>query len=144
MLYFTYSAMLDPVLLSSVAPNAKFLHIAHLPEAKLIFPTADGRPSIRLANGNTVCGAVFEVSAKETAAVEKAEAAEGRAPRRDLRAVDRAGNKYEVVTFCHTGPEGEFNPDSKYMEQVVRGARHWSLPAGWVAGLEDLGEDALI
>jgi hypothetical protein len=144
MLYFAYSALLDPELLASVAPNAKFLYIAHLPEAKLTFPTPDGRPSLKPASGNTVWGAVFEVNAKESAAIEKAEAKEGRKPRSDLRAVDRAGNKYDVVTFCHPSLEGDHAPSSKYMEQVVRGARHWSLPTGWVAGLEDLGEDALI
>jgi hypothetical protein len=144
MLYFAYSATLDPELLSTIAPNAKFLYIAHLPEAKLVFPTPDGRPSVRPASGNTVWGAIFEVDEKESAAIEKAEAAEGRAPRHDLRAVDRAGNKYEVVTYCHSSLEPDHTPDPKYMEQVVRGARHWSLPTGWVAGLEDLGEDALI
>ena len=144
MLYFAYGSFLDPELLSSIAPNAKFLHIAHLPEAKLVFPTADGRPSVRPIAGNTVWGAIFEIDAKESALIEKAEAAEGRTPRSDLRAVDRAGNKYEVVTFCHDSPGEEHKPDPKYMEQVVKGARHWSLPTGWVAGLEDLGEDALI
>ena len=144
MLYFAYGSTLDPDLLSSIAPNAKFLHIAHLPEAKLVFPTPDGRPSVRPIAGNTVWGAIFDVNAKESGMIEKAEAAEGRTPRRDLRAVDRAGNKYEVVTFAHSSLEGDHTPDPKYMEQVVRGARHWSLPTGWVAGLEDLGEDSLI
>ena len=144
MLYFAYSAMLNPELLSSIAPGAKFLHVAHLPEAKLIFPTPDGKPSVRPAAGNTVWGAIFEMNAKEAAILEKAEAEEGRIPRRDLRAVDRAGNKYEVVTYSHAVVEGDHPPDPKYMAQVVKGARHWSLPAGWVAGLEDLGEDALI
>ena len=144
MLYFAYSATLDPALLDTIAPNAKFLYIAHLPEAKLTFPTPDGRPSVKPASGNTVWGAIFEVSDKELASIEKAEAGEGRAPRTDLRAVDRAGNKYEVVTYAHTNVEGDHPPDQTYMEQVVKGARHWSLPTGWVAGLEDLGEDALI
>ncbi|MGH8928002.1 MAG: gamma-glutamylcyclotransferase family protein [Acidimicrobiia bacterium] len=144
MLYFTYSAMLDPDLLQSVAPNAKFLYIAHLPEAKLTFPTPDGRPSVQPAPGHTVWGAIFEVSSKEAAAIEKAESSEGRKPRTDLRAVDRAGNKYDVVTFSHPAGDGDHTPDSEYLERVVKGARHWNLPTGWVAGLEDLGEDALI
>jgi len=110
MLYFAYSATLDPDLLTSIAPNAKFLYIAHLPEAKLTFPTADGRPSVRLASGNTVWGAIFEIDEEDAAAIEKAEAADGRTPRKDLRAVDRAGNKYEVVTYSHTEIEGDTPP----------------------------------
>jgi hypothetical protein len=30
------------------------------------------------------------------------------------------------------------------MDEVVRGARHWGLPTGWVVGLEDYGHDQLI
>jgi hypothetical protein len=29
------------------------------------------------------------------------------------------------------------------MDKVVSGARHWQLPTGWVAGLEDLAEPEL-
>jgi hypothetical protein len=150
MLYFAYGAMLDPELLETVAPTAQFRFIAHLPETRLTFPSPDGVPSVEPAPGNTVWGAVFEVSREEGAAIEQAEAGEGRQPRTDFRAVDRAGRKYDVVTFtARLGATPSPNkaghaPDPVYLRQVVKGARHWNLPTGWVAGLEDLGEDALI
>jgi gamma-glutamylcyclotransferase len=150
MLYFAYGALLDPERLEPVAPTAEFRFIAHLPETKLTFPNPDGVPSVEPAPGNTVWGAVFEVAGEEGKAIARAEAKEGRLPRTDFRAVDRAGRKYEVVTFTsrtETAPSPNDTghvPDPVYMRQVVKGARHWNLPTGWVAGLEDLGEDALI
>jgi hypothetical protein len=136
--------LLDPDLLEKVAPDAKFLFIAHLPETRLVFPTAEGLPSVEPATGHTVWGGVFELTKRDGEAITKAEAKEGREPRTDIRAVDRAGNKYDVVAFHHANGGIEHPPSASYMERVVKGARHWSLPTGWVAGLEDLGEDALI
>jgi hypothetical protein len=81
-------------------------------------------------------------------AITVAEAAEGRRPRSDFRAVDRAGNKYDVVTFVYphgNDPANEsenYRPSGEYLRQVVVGARHWELPTGWVVGLEELAEDA--
>lgn len=144
MLYFAYGALLDPDLLQDVAPTAKFLFIAHLPETRLTFPTATGFPSVEPATGHTVWGGIFEVSDKESEKIAAAEADEGRLPRFDMRAVDRAGNKYDVVTYHYPNGGSDHTPSPDYMERVVKGARHWSLPTGWVAGLEDLGEDALI
>jgi hypothetical protein len=143
MLYFAYGALLDPTRLNEVAPNAELVLIAHLPETRLVFPTPDGLPSIEPAPGHTVWGAIFSVSEAEEAAISAAEAAEGREPRGDLKAVDRAGNKYEVVVFASTASDQGHPPSASYLEQVVRGARHWSLPTGWVVGLEELAEDAL-
>lgn len=144
MLYFAYGALLDPDLLHQVAPTAKFLFIAHLPETRLTFPIASGLPSVEPATGHTVWGGVFEVSGTDSAAIAAAEADEGRVPRSDMRAVDRAGNKYDVVTYHYPDGGADNTPSPSYMERVVKGARHWRLPTGWVAGLEDLGEDALI
>lgn len=144
MLYFGYGALLDPDLLGTVAPKADFQFIAHLPETRLAFPAPDGRPSLQAAPGNTVWGAIFEVSPADGKAIAAAENSEGRKPVKDLRAVDRAGHKFDVVAFAHPSNGESFPPSTEYMAQVVKGARHWSLPTGWIAGLEDLGEDALI
>jgi len=143
MLYFAYGGLLDPARLEEVAPGAELVLVAHLPETRLTFPSVDGLPSVEPASGHTVWGAIFSVSDDELEAIAKAEAAEGRHPRTDLRAVDRAGSKHDVVTFVSPGAAEDNPPSSPYMEQVVRGARHWSLPTGWVVGLEELTENSL-
>ena len=89
-------------------------------------------------------GGVFEIPEDQVASLTAAEAAEGRQPGFDLKAVDREGNKHECLTFVAVGEtNGDHRPDPVYLESMIRGAKHWSLPAGWVMGLEDLADDPL-
>lgn len=143
MLYFAYNAFLDPAQLGQVAPKAKFQFIAHLPETRMTFPDEAGKPSLEPAPGNTVWGAVFEVTTAELKAIKAAEESEGRLPLKDCRAVDRSGHKFDVSVFAQRSNGHDHRPSATYMAQVVRGARHWQLPTGWVAGLEDLSETDL-
>lgn len=144
-LYFAYAALLDPDLIAGVAPGAKFLFTAHYPETKLDFvpsPEVVGLPTLIKEAGHTVWGGVFEIPASEVDRLVAAEEAEGRVPGFDHRAVDREGNKHECLAFVATGePNGDRRPSADYLASMIRGAKHWSLPAGWVMGLEDLGED---
>lgn len=146
-LYFAYASLLDPDLIIEVAPGARFLFTAHYPETKLDFvqsPDVVTLPTLIKESGHTVWGAVFEIPADEVDALMAAERAEGRVPGFDHKAVDREGNKYECLTFVAPGqPNGTHKPSADYLASMIRGAKHWSLPAGWVMGLEDLGEDPL-
>jgi gamma-glutamylcyclotransferase (GGCT)/AIG2-like uncharacterized protein YtfP len=143
MLYFSYAALMEPTRLTEVAPAAQFRFVAHLPETRLCFPQPGGLPSVVADPGHTVWGAVFEISSNEAAAITSAEAREGREPGMS-KAVDREGNKHEVLTYAHPiGKNGEHLPAKSYMAEVVAGARNWGLPTGWIAGLEEYGEDLL-
>ena len=72
------------------------------------------------------------------------ESSEGRSPSNDFKAVDRAGRSHPVVTHVASGDtDNEHTPSREYMEMVVSGARHWDLPTGWVAGLEEYVEEPL-
>jgi hypothetical protein len=147
-LYFAYAALLDPERMGSVAPNARFRFTAHFPETRLVFvdsKQAPGLPSLVAEAGHTVWGGVFEVPDNEVAALTDAEEAEGRVADWDIKAVDREGNKYDCLTFvAKASPNGDAIPGGNHLASMVRGARHWSLPAGWVMGLEDLGDDPLL
>lgn len=133
--------------MSQAAPGSEFLFTAHFPETRLAFaesPTGRSVPTLVKESGNTVWGGVFEVPDESVDSLTKAEAEEGRKPGFDLKAVDREGNKHDCLTFVSVSePNGEMRPDQEYLDAMVRGARHWSLPAGWVMGLEDLAEDPL-
>lgn len=146
-LYFAYAALLDPDRIGEVAPGAKFLFTAHYPETRLDFvASADvvAIPTLTREAGHTVWGGVFEIPDDEVDALVAAEKAEGRVPGFDHKAVDREGNKYQCLTFVAIGDtNGDHRPSETYLAAMVRGAKHWSLPAGWVMGLEDLGEDSL-
>jgi len=149
-LFFAYTAMISPSRLAEVAPGATFRFIAHLPETRLIFPYQNGHwngalPSVRPEPGNTVWGAIFELDADELEAITAAEASEGRHLTYDFKAVDREGKRHGVVTHVHADDTVRAaDPSRDYMRLVVTGGRHWSLPMGWVAGLEEYVEEPLI
>lgn len=146
-LYFAYGSFLDPDRISRAAPGSRFLFTAHFPETKLDFVESadDGAvPTLTKESGHTVWGGVFEIPVDAVDSLTAAEREEGREPGFDAKAVDREGNKYDCLTFVSGNePNGELRPSPEYLEAMINGARHWSLPAGWVMGLEDLGEDPL-
>ena len=146
-LYFAYTSLLDPDRISSVAPGAKFLFTAHYPETRLDFVPAssDGALATLVHDpAHTVWGGVFEIPADQVDSLIGAEKAEGRVPGFEHMAVDREGNKHDCLTFIAPGePNGSQRPSSDYLESMIRGAKYWSLPAGWVMGLQDLEEDPL-
>lgn len=146
-LYFAYTSLLDPDLMSDVSPGARFAFTAHYPETRLDFvssPRHGAIPTLVAETGHTVWGAVFEIPDAEVAKLTAAEEAVGRVADWDEKAVDREGNKHGCLTFVSKEPpDGSDRPDADYLAAMVKGARHWALPAGWVLGLEDLGQDSL-
>jgi cation transport regulator ChaC len=146
-LYFAYGSLLDPDRIHRAAPGSRFLFTAHYPETKLDFVASAQNgaiPTLIKESGHTVWGGVFEIPQDQVDGVIEAEAAEGRKPGYDLKAVDREGNKYDCLTFVATDePNGDHKPDREYLDSMINGARHWRLPAGWVMGLEDLADDPL-
>ncbi len=142
MLYFAYTALIEPSRMGDHAPEAEFQFVAHLPETQLIFPYENGGwqgglPSVKAEPGNTVWGAIFEVPSEQLSALDICEKEEGRV-RVTLSAMDRSGKRHQVETHVHEeNGAGEHTPSSEYMAIVVSGSRYWKLPAGWIAGLEE-------
>ena len=144
LLYFAYDANIEPTRLAEVAPRAEFKFIAHLPEWRLHFPIPNGDgglPSVKPESGNTVWGAVFAVPDEDLTSLNEHERGEGRTAT-STQAMDREGRRHDVVVHvCASEVNGEFNPERPYLEAMVAGSRHWKLPAGWVANLEEHLED---
>ena len=141
MLYFAYTALIDPARLGEHAPEAEFQFVAHLPETQLIFPHRNGTwegvlPSVKPEPGNTVWGAIFDVPSEQLSALDICEKEEGRV-RVTMSAMDRSGKRHQVATHVYEENGKQHTPSSEYMAIVVAGSRHWKLPAGWIAGLEE-------
>ncbi len=144
--YFAYDATIDPDRLAEIAPGAQFQFIAHLPEWRMTFPIPNGDgslPSVHPESGNTVWGAVFSLPSGEVAALNAAQESEGRVPT-NVQAMDREGRRHDVLVHVANGDgNGAARaPEASYLRRMVAGGRHWKLPAGWVASLEEHLEDA--
>jgi gamma-glutamylcyclotransferase (GGCT)/AIG2-like uncharacterized protein YtfP len=142
-LYFAYTARIEPSKMGEVAPGAEFQFIAHLPQWGLDF-SIDGNgwngtlPNVHPDEGSTVWGAVFKVPDRQAAALHAVEQAEGRRAS-TVEAMDRMGKRHQVTTHLSVGGDGgnDSVPSPEYLRLMLSGSRHWSLPAGWIAGLEE-------
>ena len=139
LLYFAYDAHMEPNRLRQVAPGATFCFIAHLPEWRLHFPICNGDgglPSVKPQSGNTVWGAVFKMEQDDLTMLNADQAKEGRVAT-TTQAMDREGHRHQVVVHVCQSANGEYRPEPAYINLMVAGGRHWHLPAGWVASLEE-------
>jgi len=142
LLYFAYTGFVQPDRLADIAPDATFEFIAHLPEWGLGFPYKNGKtdgglPSAHPEPGSTIWGAVFELTNSEAEAIKRAEKAEGRKPQQ-VEVMDRGGRRHEVMACFYSGKNGaDHTPSDKYLRTMMEGARHWQLPAGWIAGIQE-------
>ena len=128
--------------MAAVSPDASFEFIAHLPEWGLEFPI-DGNgwggslPTAAPATGSTVWGAVYTVPDADVHKLDLVEKQEGREAT-SVEAMDRMGRRHTVVTHLAPTFDGtETDPSPRYVTIMLSGSRHWSLPAGWIAGLEE-------
>ncbi len=142
LLYFAYTARIDPAQMAEVCPDAEFQFIAHLPQWGLDWPIPGsdwdgGLPSVKPDASSTVWGAVFQVPDGQFGNLDAAESSEGRTAR-SIEAMDRNGKRHTVTTHVHDGNGGgPLAPSADYVTIMLDGSRHWSLPAGWIAGLEE-------
>lgn len=146
LLYFAYNARISPDQMREAAPSAEFQFIAHLPEWGLDFPIANevwggALPTARPESGSTVWGAVYEVPQDDLNRLHEIEADEQRAAQ-TVEAMDRSGKRHQVVIHlldgsASTNGNGLSTPSPQYLRLMVAGSRHWSLPFGWIAGLEE-------
>ena len=142
MLYFAYTARIAPEQMIDVAPSALFEFIAHLPEWGLEFPIKDkhwggGLPNVKPDPGHTVWGAVFSMADDDLKMLHKIETEEQRTVV-EVEAMDRMGKRHRVLTHVFDGSaNGQYTPAPGYLQLMLGGSKHWSLPAGWIAGLEE-------
>ena len=103
LLYFAYTARIEPFKMAEVAPGATFEFIAHLQEWALEFPISGngwtgGLPTVNPNQADTVWGAVFTVPDDEIGAIDAVEAEEQR-QRAVVEAIDRTG---AAIRWQHT------------------------------------------
>ncbi len=128
--------------MAEVAPGAQFQFIAHLPEWGLQFPIDDdgwggALPTVLPQVGSTVWGAVFSIPDTEFAGLDDIETGEARTVD-TVEAMDRNGKRHQVTVHRHQGNgNGGSAPSAAYVKLMLEGSRHWSLPVGWIAGLEE-------
>ena len=151
MLYFAYGSNLDPEQMQSRCPGATVVGLGALRDHRLAFPLFSNRwqggvSSIQLAHGDSVWGMLYDLTDDHLKTLDEFEGFVG--PGNQHNVYDR-----DQVTVELTRPDdGSFPrrvrawsyiarpsnpspPSRRYLDTILRGARHHRLPEEYVAKL---------
>jgi len=143
--YFAYGSNLDPEQMARRCPSARVLGCATLADHRLVFPRPDdfwddaGVAGIEPAAGERVEGVAYELSEQDLAVLDEYEGIDGGDYRRQRVHVTLAplGEHIELWTYyANPGQNGPLRPSRRYLDAILRGARHHGLPQYYVRMLE--------
>ncbi len=154
MLYFAYGSNLDPAQMQERCPGHRVVGLAALRNHRLVFPcTSDrwggGVASVQAAHARTVWGVLFELNEEDLKALDGYEGFVGpdfrgnRYDRRpewvDLVRPDDGSIPRRVRAEIYVArPTRAEPPSRRYLDAILRGARHHRLPDEAIAELEAL------
>jgi gamma-glutamylcyclotransferase (GGCT)/AIG2-like uncharacterized protein YtfP len=121
--YFAYGSNLSPVGMQYRAPAAEPLATAELEGWRLVFR---GVADIIEAPGETVTGALWELSDSCLEALDMYEGAPRHYARRDVTVETEAGPK-GAMTYVMVDPYGLQMPPEGYLASIVEGYEFWQL-----------------
>jgi gamma-glutamylcyclotransferase (GGCT)/AIG2-like uncharacterized protein YtfP len=151
MLYFAYGSNLDPEQMSRRCPGHKVVGLAELPDHRLTFPLTShdwggGVASVGVAHGESVWGMVFELGDADLATLDGYEGYVG--PQDQHNVYDRETTSVQLVRaddgsfprrlrvwIYLARPSNPSPPSRRYLDAILRGARHHRLPGDYIAKL---------
>lgn len=134
MKFFVYADNLNSTQLKRRAPEHRFVAKAYLPEHTITFCRWSsqwrcGLASVTPEPGERVWGVVLEITDEDLKLLDEFE---GEVPANAFRhvpvtVITEAGEKELVTTHAAT-PIGTFKPKEHYLDWVLKGVTHWTLP----------------
>ena len=148
LLYFAYGSNLDAARLRRSCPGARPRGRARLPGHRLRFPLFSRRWGGGVADvvpdgGAEVWGALWLIAPGEAPALDRQEGADRVPPRYrrvELRVEAPGGRSLRCLSYRVAAPgrAAGLAPSRAYLDAMLRGARAFSLPEAYVAGLAAL------
>ena len=151
MLYFAYGSNLDPEQMTQRCPGHAVVGLAELRDHKLTFPLTShdwggGVASVGVAHGGSVWGVVYELSEADVASLDQYEGYKG--PGNQHNVYDRETASVQLVraddgsfprrlrpAIYLARPANPSAPSRRYLDALLRGARHHRLPDDYVTRL---------
>jgi hypothetical protein len=149
-LYFAYGSNMSWEQMRTRCASARFVCPAELRDHRLAFRRYSPKRKCGVADavpepGASVWGVVYDLAPPELALLDRHEGylpgRERNGYTRELRAVQPCGGGHPIDAFVYfaTPDEDVPPPSSEYLRLLVDGARHWGLPAAYVAEIERSG-----
>ena len=151
MLYFAYGSNLDPDQMQRRCPGHHVVGLAELRDFRLSFPLTShdwggGVASVSVAHGDAVWGVVYELTDEDLASLDRYEHFVGPGDQHNLydrdtvsvqlvRADDGSFPRRLRAWTYIARPANPSPPSRRYLDAIVRGARHHRLPDDYVARL---------
>jgi hypothetical protein len=145
MLYFAYGSNMDEqrVKAANRCPNARFIFNALLPEHRLVFTGGDADACAADAvpdPSSIVWGVVYDITDSDRRQLDAREGGAVRAYRPKEVLVHPHGDTEQRVMVLTYGASDSADiqrpPSRECLDNLLRGARRWGLPADYVAQLE--------
>lgn len=143
MLYFAYGSNMDAGQMTRLCPEAVFVGAGRLADHRLIFPRrwdgwgGGGVASIAPAPGQTVEGALWEITAADGGRLDAFELVPSAYVRRDVTVEHSDGRRLQAFVYV-AHPTGSYRPTRAYMAQVIAGGETCGLSPAYVAGLRTI------
>jgi gamma-glutamylcyclotransferase (GGCT)/AIG2-like uncharacterized protein YtfP len=154
MLYFAYGSNLDPDQMRARCPDCRTVGVASLPDHRLTFPLhfepwGGGTAGVAHAHGDTVWGVVYELSEADLAALDSFEGWKGPGDHHNLydrdlvtvvltRADDGSIPRRVRATTYFARTLNPMPPSRRYLDVILKGARHHRLPPEYIEWLESV------
>jgi len=151
MLYFAYGSNLDPEQMQSRCPGAAVVGLAALRDHRLVFPLysnnwGGGVSSIQLAHGHTVWGMLHDLTEEHLQTLDGFESFRGPGDQHnvydrdqvtvELTRPDDGSFPRRVRAWTYIARPAKPSPPSRrYLDAILRGARHHRLPEEYIAKL---------
>jgi hypothetical protein len=133
-LYFAYGSNMNRAAMQRRCLGARAIGVARLPGWRFIIGI-DGYASIVRAPGGEVIGVLWQLGARDIAALNAYESLDSGLYSRSQQTVRySASAKSAMVFIARGGSEGRPRPG--YMELIIKAARDWSLPADYIRALQ--------
>ena len=132
MYYFAYGSNLNRKQMRERCPDSKPRSIATLHNYKLVFvgwsrQWRGGVASIKPLRGETVLGAIYEISERDLRRLDKYEGYPDTYSRLKITVINEDGDPVEAVTYIKAGRLEETQPSQEYLTLVRQGYRDWSI-----------------
>jgi len=151
MFYFAYGSNLDPEQMRSRCPDHVVVGLGELRDHRLSFPLTShdwggGVASVAVAHGSSVWGVVYDLKETDLAALDGYEHFVGPGNQHNLydresasvqlvRADDGSFPRRLRVWVYIARPANPAAPSRRYLEAILRGARHHRLPEEYLTRL---------
>lgn len=144
--YFAYGSNMHPEEMSRWCSSARLLGTARLSEYRLAFTRTSvrnypgsGVADLVAAPGQTVWGALYEISDQDLEVLDRKEAAGQAYEQVVVSVVGSDGTPTEAIAYAVIEKaDPEVAPSQTYLGHVIEGARACELPDGYVTLLEAL------